>query len=461
MKVLKFGGSSVQDAAKIRHVISLVREEAGEERLCVVCSAMRGVTDELVRAAKNAEAGQRDYRGIIERIRDRQLRAVEGLFPAGQRQGAFAPLAGDCGELLDVLHGIELVKECSPRSLDLVMSFGERLNCRLIASAMEGGGMDASYCDARGFIVTDDHYGGGRVDFQASYRKIRRRLAAAGGVAVVTGFIGATPGGVTTTLGRNGSDYTAALLAAGLGASSLEVWKDVDGVLSADPTVVKDAFVIDELSYEEAMEMSFFGARIIHPYTMGPVLEKGIPLWVKNTLNPSAPGTRIARDIRRHSWPITGIASVGDVALINIEGGGMQGTPGIASRVFAALAGADVNVIMISQASSEHSICVVCRAAQAKKALAGLKAEFTRELGARQIESFQLIKDLEIIAVIGENMRGTPGLSGRLFSALGEKKINVLAIAQGSSERNISFVVESRDGEEAINTVHRAFFRRG
>jgi aspartokinase/homoserine dehydrogenase 1 len=459
MKVLKFGGSSVQDAAKIRHVISIVSAGAGEEKLCVVCSAMRGVTDDLIKAAKSAETGHRDYRGIIGRIRDRKLRAVEGLFPVEQREKAFAPLAEDCDELLDILHGIELVKECSPRSLDLVMSFGERLNCRLIASAMESGGIAASYCDARGFIVTDDHYGGGRVNFQATYRKIRRRLAALKSIAVVTGFIGATPEGVTTTLGRNGSDYTAALLAAGLQASSLEVWKDVDGVLSADPSVVKNAFVIDEISYEEAMEMSFFGARIIHPYTMGPVLEKGIPLCVKNTLNPSSPGTRIARNIRRHSWPITGIASIGDAALINIEGSGMQGTPGIASRVFAALAKADVNVVMISQASSEHSICVVCRAAQAKKALAGLKAEFTRELAARQIENFQLIKDLEIVAVIGENMRGTPGLSGRLFSALGEKNINVLAIAQGSSERNISFVVASRDGGEAINTVHSAFFR--
>jgi aspartokinase/homoserine dehydrogenase 1 len=460
MKILKFGGSSVQDAAKIRHVISLVQQAAEEEeRLCVVFSAMKGITDELIRAARIAEEGGAGYMDIIARIRDRQEKAVEGLFPEAERKKALSPLLERCEELLDILHGIELVRECSPRSLDLVMSFGERLNCRLIASAMAHRGLSASYFDARGLLVTDDGYGGARVDFTTSYRKIRRKLSAAKGIAVVTGFIAATKEGVTTTLGRNGSDYTAALLAAALEADCLEIWKDVDGVLSADPSVVKDAFVIHEVSYEEAMEMSFFGAQVIHPHTMRPILEKDIPLRVKNTLNPSAPGTRIARNIKRHSWPITSVASIENVALINVEGGGMQGIPGIASRVFAALAKAGVNIIMISQASSEHSICIVFRASQAKRALAGLKAELTRELEARLIENFQLIKDLEIVAVIGENMRGTPGLSGRLFSALGEKKINVLAIAQGSSERNVSFVVESKDREEAINTVHRAFFR--
>jgi aspartokinase/homoserine dehydrogenase 1 len=463
MKVMKFGGSSVQDAAKIRQVISLVRKagEDGGAVMCVVLSAMKGITDDLIRAARNAEEGGRDYRDIIARIRDRQERAVDGLFSGAERRKALSPLLERCGELLDILHGIELVRECSPRSLDLVMSFGERLNCRLVASAMASEGLRASYFDARELIVTDGRYGGARVDFKTSYRKIRRRLSAAKGVAVVTGFIAATGEGVTTTLGRNGSDYTAALLAAALGADRLEIWKDVDGVLSADPAVVKDAFVISEVSYEEAMEMSFFGAEVIHPYTMRPILEKNIPLWIKNTLNPSVPGTRIARDIKRHSWPITSIASIENVALINVEGSGMQGMPGIASRVFAALARADVNIIMISQASSEHSICIVFRADQAKRALAGLKAELTRELEARQIENFQLLKDLEIVAVIGENMRGTPGLSGRLFSALGEKKINVLAIAQGSSERNVSFVVEGKNRREAINTVHRAFFKRG
>ena len=447
----------MQDAASIRQVIGIVREQA-KDGLCVVFSAMKGITDDLIAAAKNAEEGRTDYLDIIARIRARQERAVEGLFPAPERKKALAPLLARCDELLDILHGVELVKECSPRTLDLIMSFGERLNCRLIASVMAAMGTQASYCDARSLIVTDERYGSARVVFAPSYRKIKRKLSSPRGIAVVTGFIGASADGVTTTLGRNGSDYTAAIVAAALDADSLEIWKDVDGVLSADPGVVRDAFVIKELSYEEAMELSFFGAEVIHPSTMRPVMEKDIPIWVKNTLNPAVAGTRIAHGIKRHARPITSIASLKNVAIINVEGSGMRGTLGIASRVFAALAKADVNVIMISQASSEYSICIVVRADQAKRALAGLKAELGRELAARQIENFQLLKDLEIIAVIGENMRGVPGLSGRLFSALGGKKISVLAIAQGSSERNVSFVIESKDAREAVNAIHRAFF---
>jgi len=232
-------------------------------------------------------------------------------------------------------------------------------------------------------------------------------------------------------------------------------------VLSADPGSVKDAFVIDEVSFEEAMEMSFFGAEVNQPYTLIPAIEKSIPIWINNTLNPAVRGTLITRDIKPHGHPITGIASIENVALINVEGSGMLGIPGIASRVFSSLAKSGVNVVMISQASSEHSICIVCREEQAQKAVSGLRAELVREIEARQIENFGLIKGLEIVAIIGENMRGTPGISGRLFSALGERKINVLAIAQGSSERNISFVIENKDREVALNTVHRAFFGDG
>jgi aspartokinase/homoserine dehydrogenase 1 len=460
MKVLKFGGSSLKDAEKIRHVVSIIKDQARADRICVVLSAMRGITDDLISAARIAEAGGQGHREIIEGIRDRQVQAVSALFKESEQEKALGPLLGMCGEVGDILHGIELVKECSSRSLDLVMSFGERLNCRLVASYIESLGIQTGYFDARGIITTDDRHGSAVVDFKKSYGNIRRKLGGYKGISIVTGFIAATPSGVTTTLGRNGSDYTASIIAAGLGAESIEIWKDVDGVLSADPNSVPEAFVIDEVSYEEAMEMSFFGAEVIHPYTMIPAIEKDIPLWIKNTLNPSVRGTLIARTIKRHPHAITGIASIEKVALINIEGGGMLGIPGVASRVFSALAKAGVNIIMISQASSEHSICIVCREEQSKKALAGLKMELTRELEAKQIENFELIKNLEIVAIIGENMRGTPGISGKLFSALGDKKINVLAIAQGSSERNISFVIEGKDREKALNTVHRAFFGR-
>jgi aspartokinase/homoserine dehydrogenase 1 len=277
---------------------------------------------------------------------------------------------------------------------------------------------------------------------------------------VVTGFIASTTNGVTTTLGRNGSDYTASILGAALGAKSIEIWTDVDGVLSADPRCVDSAFVINELSIEEAMELSFFGAEVIHPYTMIPAVEDRIPIWIKNTMNPRVPGTIIAKNVKRHEHPITGIASIENCSLINVEGGGMLGVPGVASRVFRALAGEEINIIMISQASSEHSICIVCRNPEADRAAKALEAELAWELEERTINQIEVLRDLEIIAIIGENMRGTPGISGRLFSSLGDAKVNVLAIAQGSSERNISFVIHGQDKKRALNAIHSAFLEQ-
>ena len=467
---MKFGGGSVKDAKGIAHVVSIIKDELrdggkvaadggdGDGGIFVVVSAMKGITDDLIKAAKDAEAGGETYRSIVAGVRERQIRTVDGLFPENQRSAVARTLLALCGEAEEILHGIELVKECTPRSMDLVMSFGERLNCLLIAAYMRSIGMKADCFDARDFIITDDRYGNAAVDFKKSYMKTKRKLGSCKGVGIVTGFIASTPDGVTTTLGRNGSDFTASIIAAGLRADSIEIWKDVDGILSADPASVKDAFVIDEVSYEEAMEMSFFGAEVIHPFTMIPAIDADIPIWIKNTRNPSARGTLVAKDIKRHSLPITNIASIKNVALINVEGNGMIGIPGIACKVFSALAKVNVNIIMISQASSEHSICIVCRNEQADAALAGLRTELKREIEKKLIERFELKRSLEIVAVIGENMRGTPGISGRLFSALGEKKINVLAIAQGSSERNISFVIDGKERQEALNTVHQAFF---
>lgn len=458
MRVLKFGGSSLQDAEKIRTVVTIIQKRIPTEKLCIVLSAMRGVTDGLIQAARDAEQGNARYRQFVEALQQRKLQTVHELFPPEQREQAWAPLKTLCGELLDILHGVELVKECTKRSLDLIMSFGERLNCILVSSYMRSLGMPAEYVDARTCILTDNRHGNAVVDFKLTYQTIKKEIGRKKGIPVVTGFIASTPEGVTTTLGRNGSDYTASLLAAGLGAEAIEIWKDVDGVLSADPDKVKDAFVIDELSYEEAMEMSYFGAEVIHPYTMIPAIEKNIPIWIKNTWNPSVRGTLIARNIKRHGFAISGIASIANVALINVEGGGMLGIPGIASRVFSALAEAGINIIMISQASSEHSICMVVRKEQSREAVQKLREELKSEIEAKQIEDITAMENLEIIAVIGENMRGTPGISGKLFSALGSQGINILAIAQGSSERNISFVIESKDASLALNTIHRAFF---
>ena len=354
-----------------------------------------------------------------------------------------------------------MVRECSERTMDLVLSFGERLNCTLAAASFARCGLPTRYVDARQLIITDELHGHAAVDFAPSYSNIQRALRGADFVPVVTGFIAATKAGVTTTIGRNGSDYTASILGAALQAESIEIWTDVDGVLSADPRYVASAFVIPKISYQEAMELSYFGAEVLHPSTMIPAVERNIPVWIKNTLNPDADGTMISMESLATDNLITGIASIERISLINIEGGGMVGLPGIASRIFAALGRAGVNIIMISQASSEHSICIVFRQDQMRAALESLRAELAREIQTKHIQDLRVRDDLEIVAVIGEHMKGRPGISGRLFGALGRHDVNILAIAQGSSEMNISFVVEGSERERVLNIVHDAFFGEG
>jgi aspartokinase/homoserine dehydrogenase 1 len=467
VKVLKFGGSSLADGERIRSVAEVVSRAAGSDRVAVVLSAMKGITDNIISAARSAEEGTDAFKPVLETIRGKHFDAVRFLFPPADQAAALTPLALMCNELEEILHGVELIRECSPRTLDLLMSFGERLSCQLAAAYMRSRGMDAVLVDARELILTDDHFGSASVNFDRSYERIEAHLSAIGGIAVIAGFIGATGKGVTTTIGRNGSDYTASIIGAGARAELIEIWTDVDGVLSADPRIVPDAFVIPHLSYEEAMELSYFGAKVIHPYSMVPAVERSIPLIIKNSLNPSAPGTLIAAGAGaggtgpgrsgRVGRAVTGIASIPGISLVNIEGGGMMGIPGFAARIFSVLAREGVNIIMISQASSEHTICLVFRTAEGERALAALNHELTMELETHRIERFQLMRDLLVVSVIGENMAGTPGIAGRLFSSLGQAGVNVLVIAQGSSERNISFVIEEKDHTLALRTIHAAF----
>jgi len=453
---MKFGGTSLQDADRIRRAADVVSDAAGP---VVVLSAMGGITNLLDHAASRAEAGDASYTELLRQIEERHLQAAESLVDTADRETVAREVRQLLAELGDVLHGVELVRECSPRTRDFVLSFGERLSCGLFTHHLNGRGVGADYLDARDVFVSDDRHGNAAVDFEETKRRLEERVAGMSGIPVITGFLAATRDGVTTTLGRNGSDYTASVVAAALHGEVIEIWTDVDGVMSADPRYVPDAFVLREISFQEAMELSYFGAKVIHPYTMIPAVEHGIPVRIRNTFNPDAEGTWIVAE-REESGPrvATGIASVENVALINVEGGGMIGMPGVASKVFTALAHAGVNIIMISQASSEHSICVVCRHEQASGALAALRVELETELTSKKIQRFELVEDLEIVAVIGERMRGTPGISARVFGALGEEQINVLAIAQGSSEMNISFVVHGADRERTLQTVHRAFF---
>jgi aspartokinase/homoserine dehydrogenase 1 len=460
VKVLKFGGSSLADAFRIQKVAEIILSEVKSGPFALVLSAMKGMTNKLIHAAELAEQGNHDYHNILREIKQTHDNAVKNLFSEQNTKIVRHDLEQLHKELEDFLHGVELIRECTPRILDLVMSFGERLSCTLVTHYLKERGVDALLIDARKIIVTDDMYGKASVDYEETYTRIKKLLTGMKKLPVITGFIAATKNEVTTTLGRNGSDYTASLIGAGLSAEAIEIWTDVNGVLSADPRYVKNAFTIHELSYEEAMELSYFGAEVIHPNTMIPAVERNIPIIIKNTFHPHEAGTIIKNKIKAHEAAISGIACIENIALLNIEGGGMVGIPGMAARIFSILAAAALNIIMISQGSSEHSICLGLKQNEALKAVEALKKELKRELESKIINEFLPIKELVIIAVIGDNMKGTPGISGKLFSALGEEHINVLAIAQGSSERNISFVIHNKDRVRALNTIHKAFFNK-
>lgn len=454
MEVYKFGGSSLADSKRIKGVCDIVINNRVE---VVVLSAMKGVTNLLIEAANYAEQGNKTYKECLTEIKTKQTTAIKELFPAKSVEDIESKLFNIIDELKDILHGVELVKECSPRSLDFISSFGERLNCTLVSEYLNSLGHKAYFVDARKIIKTDNNFGSANVDMKLSYDLIKKKIDPAKGIAIVTGFIASTEECITTTLGRNGSDYTASILGGALDAESVEIWTDVDGVLTADPRIVEHSYVVPQLSISEAMEMSYFGAEVIHPYTLLPVVEKNIPVYIKNTLNPTAPGTLIAKDVDKNPNEITGLASIDNVSIINVEGGGMMGMPGMASRIFDSFARSGVNIIMITQASSEHSISIVCRATEVDAAVTGLNEDMEEAIRQKKIQNIEVINGLEIIAVIGDNMRGRIGFSGRLFSSLGDDEVNVLAIAQGSTEKNISLVVKSEEKARALNAIHKTF----
>lgn len=458
MIVMKFGGTSVKTADRIREACEIIRKTAQEDRVTVVASAMKGVTEALISSGKTAEKRDESYRMVIEEVRNRQYEAIEALFSGSDKASVKAGIDAFLQEWEEILIGVSLVKNCSPRSADLIAGMGERMNNYIIARYLESTGTPAVYIDAREIIKTDDNYGAANVLFDVSVPLIRSRIAAVKGIPVVTGFISSTVNGISTTLGRNGSDYTAGILGHALDASRIEIWTDVDGVMSADPRIVEKALVIPEISSFEAMELSYLGAQVIHPSTMAPALEKGIPIFIKNTMNPTAAGTKIVCTPVLHETPITGIAVMNDICLINIEGSGMIGKPGIAAEVFSALAKRKINVIMISQCSSEHSICFACSRKEAADAADALKCDLAKYLEQRIISGIQTTADCVTVAVIGENMIGSPGIAGKIFSALGDASVNVLAIAQGSSERNVSAIISAADKEAAVKAVHKKFF---
>ena len=465
MKILKFGGSSLATTDRIRDVAKIVLEEARRGPVIVVVSAFQGVTNQLLECARLAAKGDRQTEAAWKKIVHRHRFAVDDLL--GKRRSARLRSQVDklVGELEEVLHGIQLLGHGPPRALDLVASFGERL-CALIVAAHISRSHPARFVDARQFVVTDDQFTNANVNFAKTNRVTRRFFADLFGfngrrraIPVVTGFIGSTIDGQTTTIGRNGSDYTAAIVGAALSADIIEIWTDVDGVLSADPNTVASAFVLPRITYEEAMELSYFGAKVLHPAAIAPAVAKGIPLLVKNTFNPKAPGTLISRAGKNGDHLAKGITSIAGLTLLTLRGLSMVGVPGNAERLFRALASRGVSVILISQASSEHTICFAVRDTDAAAATAAVRQEFRLELH-HKLTSLDEKPEQTIIAVVGDQMKGHPGVSGKMFGALGRHNINISAIAQGASERNISCVVDTAQQSRALNIIHGAFFER-
>lgn len=471
MKVLKFGGTSVGTPETIHGLLQILKDyyQRGE-RFAVVFSAFSKVTDTLIEMATRAGKGDEQYRELMEKVRLRHFQAIELLLEPGSRAAVESHITANFESLGNVLQGIFLLREVSTRSLDFVVSFGERNSAFIVAHAMQQAGIPTDFLDTRDVVRTDAHFGSARVDFEETNRRIRAHFDAHPKVQAATGFIGSTADGITTTLGRGGSDYTAAILGAALDAEAIEIWTDVDGVLTADPRRVKKAFTLPSMTYREAMEMSHFGAKVIYPPTILPALAKGIPLVIKNTFNPSFAGTFVGKSAgpivpafphqaaAEPARAITGISSINQICLLTLQGSGLFGVPGIAARLFGALAKAGVNIVIITQGSSESSITFAVQPGQAKLAQKTTGQEFAYEIRENLIEPLKIEDQLSVVAIVGENMRYQPGVAGRLFQALGKNGINVVAIAQGSSELNVSVVIGAADETKALNAIHEAFF---
>ncbi|MDR2477044.1 MAG: bifunctional aspartate kinase/homoserine dehydrogenase I [Treponema sp.] len=466
MLVLKFGGTSVGSPAAISRITGILKDKdhAGNTPVVVV-SAFSGVTDTLIDMVGRASAGNDTYMGLMHAMGKRHKDTAARFLAGTERKAAVAHIENTLAELGRILDGVALLGELSPRTMDLVMSFGERLSARLITAIFTAAGSEAAYLDARTLIVTNDRFGNAQYLPAETHAKIRAFFAPPAKkkppLQIVTGFIGATAAGQTTTLGRGGSDLTAAIFGAALGAGEVEIWTDVDGILTADPRLVPTAFRIDEISYEEAMEISHFGAKVLFPPTVKPALEAGIPISIRNTFNPAGGGTRIVQDAAAGTYPIRGISSMNHIALIRIQGTGMVGVAGFSARVFGALARRGISVILITQSSSEYSICFAVLPPEAPRAEAALEAEFAQEIHSGQIEKPVSETGLSVIAVVGSKMKSTSGIAGKFFHALGRNGISVVAIAQGSSELNISAVISRQDEAKALNAVHEAFFLAG
>jgi len=462
---MKFGGTSVSGGERIQKVADLVLAYAQQGHAIVtVTSAMSGVTDTLIRAARSAAAGDRAaFLTACETLTERHFAALEYIVRDEMVQHVTrAHITRLLDDFSNLCQSIHILGELTPRALDQVASLGERLILPILAQAFRARGANVAAIEASEFVITDDHFTQASPLMDETRQRARARLVPLlqqGILPITTGYIGATRAGVITTLGRGGSDYTATILGNVLDADEVWIWTDVDGVMTADPRIVPEAQTLAEISYGEAAELSYFGARVIHPKTISPAAERDIPIRILNTFNPTHPGTRIVRTARANGRTVKAITVIRHLGQITVEGRGMQGVPGVAARVFSAVARAAINVLMISQASSEQSICFVVESAHAPRAIEALEKEFELDRLRGNIDRIWAQDHIAILAVVGEGMKGTPGIAAKVFGALGERGINVISIAQGSSEYNLSLVVDERDADDALRAIHQRFMQ--
>ena len=458
MKVLKFGGSSVASSENINKVISIVKDSANKNKVVVVVSALGGVTDLLLEAGNLACSGNKDYIKTFETIEEKHLQVVRELISINNQSTVLGAIKKMLNKLENTLEGVFLINELSNKTSDKIVSFGELFSSFIIAKAMQNNNLDVTLKNSQELIVTNNNFSNAAVIFPKTNTNIKAFFEQNNSkIVMLPGFVAKTENNEVSTLGRGGSDYTAAIIAAATNASVLEIWTDVSGMYTANPKFVREAFPIPNISYQEAMELSHFGAKVLYPPTIQPVLKKEIPICIKNTFKPDAEGTLITKESSNNN-PIKGISHIENMALITLEGSGMIGIPGISKRLFEALSLEKINVSLITQASSEHSICFAISNNDAIKAKNAINTEFSYEIEHAKIEPVIVEENNAIIALVGDNMKSHQGISGKMFSTLGKNNVNIRAIAQGASEKNISAVILHKDIKKALNTLHSEFF---
>ena len=458
MKILKFGGTSVANASNIKKVTQIVSRNSATQTIIVV-SALGGVTDLLLSALNKASKKDLGYEKVLSTLEERHLTSIKELFPLQEQSSILSHIKSSLNELETLIRGAYLIGEYTPRLSDKVVSYGELLSSFIISSYFKSSGLDATFKNGRQLIFTDESFGNAKVDFDLTNTTCSNYFSNTKTTyTVVPGFVASSANGSSTTLGRGGSDYTAAIIAAATNASSLEIWTDVSGMYTANPKLVKQAKSVSQISYEEAMELSHFGAKVLYPPTIQPVLSREIPIWIKNTFAPDEEGTLITSSDHGQGKTVRGISHIEGIALLSLEGPGMVGIPGISKRFFETLSLHGISVVLITQASSEHSICIGISMNDAQRAELAINTAFEFEISSQRIRPVLVELDLSIIALVGDHMKSHQGLSGKMFSTLGRNNVNIRAIAQGASERNISAVIKSGNVKKALNALHEEFF---